>query len=185
MMKISKIAWAVGHVEEDLIGDAMKEKSKRSFPFSFGAAAASFAALLLTLAALLPFLPKPEEPPIPGGEHFYERGYTYAVTEGEFSAYVGGRVIAESKIGEKIADVTLLAGWTDRDGNWISTEDLSGEVYLIRGVSRGTAVALRFKTAGEAVTAEHYYTLLNPAADLSGMEDYLIPPPDLGETGRE
>ena len=185
MMKIPKIALAVGYVEEELIWDAAEGKSKRSILRPLGAVAASFAALLLTLAAILLFLPKPEEPPIPGGEHFYERGYTYAVTEGEFSAYVGGRVIAEDRIGEKIADVTLLAGWRDRDGNWISTEDLLGEIYQIRDIPRGTAVALRFKTAGEAVTAEHYYTLLNPAADLSGMEDYLIPPPDLGETGRE
>ena len=90
-------------------------------------------------------------------------------------------MIAEDAIGEKLADVALLGGWTDRDGNWTSTEALAGEIYLIRDVPRETAVALRFKTAGEAVTAEHYYTLLNPAADLSGMEDYLIPPPDFKE----
>lgn len=180
-MKTPKIAWAMGYVEEDLIRDAAEGKSKRSILRPLGAVAASFAALLLSLAALLPLLPKPAEPPIPGGEGVFESKYSYAVTEGEFSAYVGGRVIAEDAVGEKLADVALLGGWTDRDGNWTSTEALAGEIYLIRDVPRETAVALRFKTAGETVTAEHYYTLLNPAADLSGMEDYLIPPPDFKE----
>jgi hypothetical protein len=89
---------------------------------------------------------------------------------------MGGKVIDESKIGVKIEDVTLTAGWKNSEGEWIRVEHLRGELYLIEGISPETAVALKFLDKGEAVTTTHYYTILNPDADLSSMQEYYITP---------
>ena len=66
--------------------------------------------------------------------------------------FVGGKVIVEDKLGNKIADVNLTAGWKDDKGEWTSeTEALRGELYAINGVSNDVAVALKFIDKGEAV----------------------------------
>ena len=59
---------------------------------------------------------------------------------------------------------------------------LRGEVYTINGVSNDVAVALKFLDKGEAVTTTHFYVLLNPAADLTPVEAYRIPPVSSDET---
>ena len=47
---------------------------------------------------------------------------------------------------------------------------------MINGVSSDVAVALKFLDKGEAVTTTHYYVILNPNADLSIVEEYIITP---------
>ncbi len=119
-----------------------------------------------------------ETEPTPGvdaGELTPAESYVYEIVDGQFAEYIGGKVIAEDKIGHKLADVSLVAGWKNTpDGEWISQEALRGEVYSIEGISNGVAVALKFLDQGEAVTTTHYYVIMNPDADLSAVEDYII-----------
>ncbi len=110
------------------------------------------------------------------GEIAPAESYVYEINEGQFSAYVGGKVIAEDKVGEKVTDVTLTAGWKNAaDAQWIFWEKLRGEVYSIEGIESNVAVALKFIDKGEAVTTTHYYVIMNPNADLSAVEEYIIP----------
>ncbi len=109
------------------------------------------------------------------GELAPAESYVYEIAEGQFSAYIGGKVIAEDKIGSKVADVSLTAGWKNTpNGEWISQEKLRGEVYSIEGIENDIAVALKFIDKGEAVTTTHYYVIMNPTADLSSVEEYVI-----------
>ena len=102
--------------------------------------------------------------------------YRYSIDQGSFATYVGGKVIEAEKIGEKIGDVTLTAGWQDNmSGDWQTQEYLRGEVYEIPGVPQNVAVALRFLDKGDAVTLDHFYVILNPEADLSAVAEYVIP----------
>ncbi len=101
--------------------------------------------------------------------------YVYSVKEGAYSAYAAGKVIEESRIGDKIEDVSVMGGWRNNsDGTWISQEQLRAEVYAIRDVPREVAVALKFLDKGDALTITHYYVIMNPAADLSAVADYVI-----------
>jgi len=111
------------------------------------------------------------------GEAVYEKGYFYNVDDGIFSTYIGGKVIAEDKIGNMLSNVSVTAGWKNNTGEWISTEKLQGEVYSINGISNDVAVALKFIDKGEAVTTTHYYVIMNPNADLTPVKDYIIPIP--------
>lgn len=107
------------------------------------------------------------------------RRYFYEFDEGPFSTYDRGTVISDNKVGEKISDVTVTAGWEKWVGRelaeTISTENLRAEVYTIDGISNDIAVALKFIDKGEAVTTTHYYVIMNPEADLTAVEDYKIP----------
>lgn len=101
--------------------------------------------------------------------------YVYRVEEGVYSAYASGKVIEESRIGEKLEDVSVMGGWRNNsDGTWISQEQLRAEVYAIRDISHEVAVALKFLDQGDALTTTHYYVILNPAADLTAVADYVI-----------
>ena len=103
------------------------------------------------------------------------QSYLYRIEEGDFSAYVGGKVIADEKVGEKITDVTIRAGWQDlSDQTPLSEEKLRGEVYAIRDISADIAVALKFLDVGDAVTTTHYYVIVNPEADLTSVAEYVI-----------
>ncbi len=106
----------------------------------------------------------------------YEKGYFYNIDKGIFSTYIGGKVITEDKIGDKLADVSVTAGWKDNKNEWSSTEKLRGEVYSITNISNDIAVALKFIDKGEAITTTHYYVIMNPCADLTVVEDYIIEP---------
>ena len=101
--------------------------------------------------------------------------YVYSVDEAPFSAYESGKVIAEEKVGEKLREVTVTAGWR-RAGEQLSEETLKAEVYALREVSEDVAAALKFIDKGEALTTDHYYVILNPAADLTAVQAYVIPP---------
>lgn len=101
--------------------------------------------------------------------------YVYRVEEGVYSAYASGKVIEESRIGEKLEDVSVMGGWRNNsDGTWISQEQLRAEVYAIRDISHEVAVALKFLDQGDALTTTHYYVIMNPNADLTAVADYVI-----------
>jgi len=105
------------------------------------------------------------------------KSYIYSVDESRFSTYEGGKVIAEDKIGDKIEDITVTAGWRDNEEmTWLPLETLRGEVYSIDGISEDVAVALKFIDKGEALTTTHYYVITNPNADLTAVEEYVIHP---------
>ena len=178
-MKTPRIVNAVGHIDDDLVSGATRAKAvKKNAWLKWGSIAACFAIMLMAAVVAVPMMFGGDDPVPPiDDEYQYESGYFYQINEGAYSTYVGGKVIAEDKIGNKIADVNLTAGWKDDKGEWKSeTEALRGEVYTINGVSNDVAVALKFIDKGEAVTTTHYYVIMNPAADLTPVQDYIIAP---------
>ncbi len=119
------------------------------------------------------------------GEAVYYQNYNYSVDSGKYSSYQKGKVIAvagsrleQEKIGSKISDVTVTAGWVKYDGAILSEEHARAEIYEIKGVSDDVAVALLFKDKLEAQTLEHYYVMINPDADPEPVKAYLIQPYD-------
>lgn len=178
-MKTPRIVNAVGHIDDDLVSGATRAKAtKKNVWLKWGSIAACFAIMLMAAVVAVPMMFGGDDPVPPiDNEYQYESGYFYQINEGAYSTYVGGKVIAEDKIGNKIADVNLTAGWKDDKGEWKSeTEALRGEVYAINSVSNDVAVALKFIDKGEAVTTTHYYVIMNPAADLTPVQDYIIAP---------
>ena len=182
-MKTPRIADALNQIDDDIVnGAARAKKVKKNTWLKWGSIAACFVVMLAAMLAIMPMLFEDDSPVVPpdngpSNEYQYESGYFYQINEGAYSTYVGGKVITEDKIGNKIADVNLTAGWKDDKGEWKSeTEALRGEVYAINGVSNDVAVALKFIDKGEAVTTTHYYVIMNPAADLSPVKDYIITP---------
>ena len=194
-MKTPRTVNAVGQIDEDLIAAASTETSAkivRMNPAKWGAVAACLAVVIMAAAAVLPMLLREDTPVAPvaseaaapaseavsgkDDELAIEKVYAYSVDEGKYAAYTAGKVIAAEKVGKKLADVTVTGGWKDPAGEWMSTEKLGAEVYEIEGISPAVAVALRFIDQGEAVTTTHYYALLNPAADLTPVAEYVIAP---------
>ena len=176
-MKTPRIVDAIGNIDDELVIDATRAKAtKKNVWLKWGSIAACFAIMIMAAVVAVPMMFGGENPVI-NDELFYEKGYVYNVDEGAYSTYVGGKVIAEDKIGNKIADVSVTAGWKNDAGEWTSTtEKLRGEVYAINGVSNDVAVALKFIDKGEAVTTNHYYVIMNPTADLTSVKDYIITP---------
>ena len=180
-----RMATAMGAIDDAIVADALAWKKKdRPVWHRWGAMAASLALLLAAVLALIPT--GTDAPPHIDPDAFFVEGYTYAVNEGSFSAYVGGRVINGDKLGEKITDVTVTAGWKNAAGEWTSApETLRGEIYGISGIPTDVAVALRFTDQGEAVTTTHYYVIMDPEADLDAVSEYIIPPIHSGTAGEE
>ena len=123
--------------------------------------------------------------PAIGNESAFSETYVYNVSDGEFSTYVSGKVISEDKIDYKIADVSVAAGWKNSFDEQLTTETLRAEVFLINGVSKNVAVALKFIDKGDALTTTHYYVIMNPEADLTSVKEYLIRPLEPNNTGDE
>lgn len=254
-MKTPRIVNSVGHIDDDLINDAVKSEksSKKNVWIKWTSLAACFAVVLIVAVVAGPIMSgnrniapsvdsgninpvidnsatntssnieetsaqanseepdisvsneeiTPSEsnnetnPPVPNEEtHLavnnettqsvtsnefsgYKKSYFYKVDDDNFSSYIGGKVINKDKLGEKISDVTVTAGWETWVGEklteTVSTENLRAEVYSINGVSNDVAVALKFIDKGEAVTTTHYYVILNPDTDLSYVKEYIIP----------
>lgn len=181
-MKTPRIANAVGLIDDDLVigaANSTKTVNKNNW-LKWSSIAACFAILLAAAAITLPMMLKGNDPFPPTdteiGEAVYEKGYFYNVDDGIFSTYIGGKVIAEDKIGNILSNVSVTAGWKNNTGEWIYTEKLQGEVYSINGISNDVAVALKFIDKGEAVTTTHYYVIMNPNADLTPVKDYIIIP---------
>lgn len=113
----------------------------------------------------------------PSHEAALSEAYFYNVSDGIFSNYIiCGKVISEDKIDSKIDDVSVSAGWKNNDNEWLTTETLRAEVYLISDISKDVAVALKFIDKGDALTTTHYYVIMNPEADLTSVKEYLIAP---------
>ena len=124
--------------------------------------------------------------PVTDHEAVLSEAYFYNVSEGVFSTYIlCGKVISEDKIGNKIDDVSVSAGWKNNANEWLTTETLRAEVYLINDISKDVAVALKFIDKGDALTTTHYYVIMNPDADLTSVKDYLIRPLEPNNTGDE
>lgn len=123
--------------------------------------------------------------PAIGNESAFSETYVYNVSDGKFSTYVSGKVISEDKIDYKIADVSVAAGWKNSFDEQLTTETLRAEVYLIKGISKDVAVALKFIDKGDALTTTHYYVIMNPEADLTSVKEYLIRPPEPNNNGDE
>lgn len=254
-MKTPRIVNSVGHIDDDLINDALKSEksSKKNVWIKWTSLAACFAVVLIVAVVAGPIMSgnrniapsvdsgninpvidnsatntssnieetsaqanseepdisvsneeiTPSEsnnetnPPVPNEETHpavnnettqsvtsnefsgYKKSYFYKVDDDNFSSYIGGKVINKDKLGEKISDVTVTAGWETWVGEklteTVSTENLRAEVYSINGVSNDVAVALKFIDKGEAVTTTHYYVILNPDTDLSSVKEYIIP----------
>ena len=182
-MKTPRISDALNQVDDDIVSNAAYSKNiKKSFWLKWIPIVACFA-MLVAVIAFAPMIFNGEDPdppinsdvPLIDNEGAYEKGYFYGIDEGVFSTYVAGKVITEDKIGRKISDVSVTAGWKNEAGEWISeTEKLCGEVYTIEGVPNHIAVALKFIDKGEAVTTTHYYVIMNPDEDLTLVEDYII-----------
>ena len=177
-MKKEKLYEAIGDINENYVNEAhMTARKSRPGWLRWGAMAACLALVVMVAMVARPTIfNNTDTPPTIGTESKYESGYFYHIDEGDYSTYVGGKVIAEEKLGSKVEDVSVTAGWKNAAGEWISTENLRGEIYLINGVSSDVAVALKFLDKGEAVTTTHYYVILNPNGDLSIVEEYVIAP---------
>jgi hypothetical protein len=94
----------------EILGDINEEHIKKAGEYrmvkkpvwrKWGSLAACFTAVLIAGAVALPVLfdNASVTPPVTG-ELKYESRYVYHVDRGAFSAYVGGKVIAEDKIGD-------------------------------------------------------------------------------------
>ncbi len=186
-MKQEKLYEAIGDIDETFVNEAHTTSKKlRPAWQKWGAVAACLALIMLVGSFFLPSTLGEDDitqageeintPPTSELATRFTAAYLYYVDDGAFASYVGGKVIEEAKIGSKIEDVTLTAGWRNSEGEWLRVEHLRGELYLIEGISPETAVALKFIDKGEAVTTTHYYTILNPDADLSSMQEYYITP---------
>lgn len=105
---------------------------------------------------------------------FYE-AYCYSLDDPAYSAYIPGKVITPDRVGEKIGDATVTAGWTYADGTMPVTEQLRCEIYQITEIDPATAICIKFLDKGEALTTDHYYVQINASADLSAIADYIIP----------
>ena len=177
-MTNEKLYEALGDINEKHIMEAKSEKkTSKNTRMKWGTFAACFAAILIACAVIMPVLLDNETIiPFETSEYSYEKGYFYHVDGSVYSSYIGGKVITEDHIGGKLEDVSVVAGWKNHVGEWISTENLRGEIYAILDVSDEIAVALRFLDQGEAITTTHYYVIMNPSADLSSVEEYIIVP---------
>ena len=186
-MTQEKLFSLFGDMDARYISEAREErKSKSRILLKWCSAAACFALILMTASVLIPRV-LDEQVPIStcATEALFEKRYCYSIDTGKFSAYVGGKVIDEQHIGDKIEDVTVTAGWVDSNQTWSDPETLRGEVYAIIGIPTETAAALRFLDQGEAVTTTHYYVILNPDADLTAVEAYRIQPVEPNHPGDE
>ncbi len=176
-MKTPRIVNAVGHIDDELISGAIGERArKKSVWLKWGSVAACFAIILVAVAVVAPMMLG--GPPIdndgtvnpgPAEDLWLEKYYDYGINEGKFSSYIGGNVISEDRVGSKIEDVAVTAGWKNEAGEWLSTEALNAAVYEIDGIKSDVAVALKFIDKGEAVTTTHYYVIMHPNAEYNGM----------------
>jgi len=188
-MKSETLYDLLGNIRDDYVSEAEASLQKRkTLPIRWFAVAAVFL-LAMTAVFALPLLKDSGQPPLitpdtvsPDGQSLsgdtelaVSEKYVYRVDDTAFSSYVGGKVIEEKKVGNKIREVSVTAGWQDREGEPLSQETLRAEVYEIADIDSDTAVALKFLDKGDAVTTTYFYTLINPDGDLSSIEGYFIP----------
>lgn len=94
------------------------------------------------------------------------------VSDGPYAGFRPVRVCEEDRVGEKIGEVTVYAAWL-----YVSTkgvplrepfdnekETLRAEVHALRNIAPETAVCVKYLDKSEALTLDHYYTFIDPAA---------------------
>ena len=168
-MKIPRIVNAINYIDDDLIESAARSQaSRKAIILKWSAIAACFVVALATVWAIPHMLEGNPTLPL-DNLTVTEKYYDYGIKDGAFAAYIGGEVIAEDRIGNKIEDVIVTAGWKNNDGEWISAEELKAEVYEIEGVKRDVGVALKFIDEGDAVSTSDYYEIMHPDAEYNGM----------------
>ena len=197
-MKEEIMRAAIGEIDNKLIEGAetagIKNRTNRP-RLKWVAVAAALVILIVTAAFTLPLLFKtdepaatPDTPPVDknngegvgdpnytGDEIVMYEKYVYAVDSGKFSAYVQGKAINKKYVGEKIDDVTVTAGWVRPEGlPQAEKEHARAEIYEIKGVSTDTAVAIKFLDKLEAQTTDFYYVIMDPNADLTPVQPYVI-----------
>lgn len=173
-MKAETLYMAIGDMDESYIAQAHLRKYRRVRPVRIAVAACLAAAVLGAMLLTRSFH---REDPVEGTaatEYAFSQRYHYGIAEGPFSDYFPGMVIDAAKIGSKLGETTVMAGWQNAEFQWMTTETLRAEVYEIQGIATETAVALKFLDQGEALTLTHYYVQLNPEADLSAVSEYVI-----------
>ena len=185
-MKKEQLYQVIGEIKDEYLKDAQMPGGRKRSPWiKWCTVAASLAAVLVV--AFFGFSGKLWGTPIESTEATEETAfgtrYIYRVDSEPYCAYMGGKVIDPEYIGEKLEDVTVTAGWITDPAQEPKDESLRGEIYEIVGISPDIAVALWFTDKGDALTTTHYYVILNPGADLSPMQEYVIPDiqPDPGE----
>lgn len=190
-MKEEIMRRAIGDIDDTLIEGAEKEEKKmkkNTVWIKWTAIAAALAVLTAAAVLTLPLMFKNVTPVestdtptvngIEGGDNtkeaVFEKGYTYSVDEGKYSSYVKGKVINEKYVGGKLEDVTVTAGWMDADKKMLTEEHANAEIYEISGVPTDTAVAIKFLDKLEAQVTTMYYVIMNPDADLTPVQSYVI-----------
>ena len=174
---------AIGEVNDSYIHEALYSHKKAMSPWvKWGSVAASLAAVLLIAFMGISGRFDPTELPTLGcleatEETAFGTRYVYSVDHEPYNIYVCGKVIDEERIGKKLEDVTVTAGWITAPSQTPADETLRGEIYAIKDISPDVAVALWFLDKGDALTTTHYYVILNPDADLSPMAEYVIADP--------
>ncbi|MBE6564535.1 MAG: hypothetical protein E7655_04615 [Ruminococcaceae bacterium] len=190
-MKKETLYDCLGNMDERYIAEAEGILSSRKAPRIQWLAVAAVLVLAMTAVFALPLLKGQSQPPVLSPETdssddplsgdtelAFSETYVYRVNDLSFASYVGGKVVEKEKVGSKLREVSVTAGWQNREGESLSQETLRAEVYEITDVPSEAAVALKFLDAGEAVTTTHFYTLLNPDADAVWIESiagYFIP----------
>jgi len=172
-MNSEKLFDVLENIDEKYINDAKEYRKNKKTWLKFGSIAAAFVIVLTAITTLPKF--KPNNTHESESETRYSEKYVYSIDEGDFSSYISGKVISEDKIGEKIDDVDVTGGWLNANGDNLSEEKLRAEIYMIEGISKNVAVALKFIDKGDALTTTHYYVIMNPEADLSSVNEYIIP----------
>ena len=192
MNKEDKMRFAIGEIDDKLVEGAREVKAKKTVKYSWlkwGSVAAALVLVIALGAFALPGMLKgndpvtpvtPDNPDVSGNEGgtvsegVFEKGYTYSVDEGKYSTYVQGKVIAGKYVGGKLEDVTVTAGWMDASRKMLTEEHAKAEIYEITGVSTDVAVAIRFIDELEAETTTQFYVIMNPTADLTPVQPYVI-----------
>ena len=192
-MKEDVLIQAIGSIDDSLIEGAEKAAAKNAVKISWvkwGSVAAALALAAAIGAMILPGMFRADTPiTLPIGENgegignpnytgeeigMYEK-YEYSVDAGKYSSYVQGKVISDSRVGGKLEDVTVTAGWVRAEGlPQAEKEHARAEIYEIEGVSADVAVAIRFIDELEAELTTCYYVIMNPDADLAPVRNYII-----------
>ena len=196
-MKEDMMRQAIGGIDDKLIEGSEKQQTTRRTRVSWVKWVSIAAALVLVVAMGVMILPgmlkgnepvvTPDAPSVSGnGEGVSDSNYTgdetvlyekyeYSVDTGKYSSYVQGKVIPDNKVGDKLEDVTVTAGWVRPEGlPQAEKEHARAEIYEIKGVSTNVAVAIRFTDELEAELTTCYYVIMNPSADLTPVQPYVI-----------
>jgi len=163
-MSNKKLSQALGNIGEGYINEAadFAAKKKKISPWLKWSSVAACFAIMLVAALII-------TPSILGDEYEGSKYYDYGINDGIFSSYIGANVISNEKIGNKLENVKVTAGWKNEEGEWLDNKVLNAELYEIKGVNSNEAVALKFIDGDEAVSTDDYYVIMHPNTQYNGM----------------